>query len=834
MSTALLPFFILSIILSFALHKSCFAIDNYTITVAQSIVDSETITSSPDGVFKLGFFGASNSSSCYVGIWYNNIPEQTIVWVANRDNPLKDSSGSLSITRDGNLVVLDGRGMVLWSTNLTNIASNNTMAELLDTGNLVLRDEEDGEKILWQSFENPADTFLATMVLGGSRRTGKRQGLTSWKSESDPSTGIFYLGLELTDIPQLVIWNGSKRHWRSGPWNNKNFIGTPAMPSAYSNGFFISNDDPEDNVYFSFKFTDNSVRRFALSHLGETFGEALIENKWKRFWSTNKNKECDVYGKCGPFGSCNILESPICSCLRGYTPRFNDDWSKGNWSGGCLRKSKLKCERNETGNSNKGVKEDGFVTINNMKVPDFAYWLRSSLNVEKCEQECLNNCSCLAYWHDSGVGCLTWSGNLVDISKFSEGGVDLNIRVAHSELDRKKNTKAIVIASVLIGAFVIAGCTYLCWRWMTTQKGKQKKDMETSLFQKDESSDPNMLTADNPDLNFFKYETLNIATNNFIGANKLGAGGFGPVYKGTLADGQEIAVKRLSKGSVQGLEEFTNEVIVILKLQHRNLVRLLGCCVEGDEKMLIYEYMPNKSLDAYLFDPTKRALLDWRKRFQIIEGISRGTLYLHRDSRLRVIHRDLKASNILLDEQLHPKISDFGMARIFRGNELEANTIRVVGTYGYMPPEYVMEGQFSEKSDCFSFGVLLLEIVSGKRNSSFYYEETPLSLSGYAWQLWNEQKLQSFIDPSLLSEPIFEAEILRCIHVGLLCVQDFAKDRPNMSTTLSMLVSEIAVLPIPKQPAFMERRISTNSNLPAKSQNAWSINNLSITNVEGR
>ncbi|KAI3934571.1 hypothetical protein MKW92_006440 [Papaver armeniacum] len=624
--------------------------------------------------------------------------------------------------------------MVLWSTNLTNIASNNTMAELLDTGNLVLRGrKEDGEKILWQSFENPADTFLATMVLGGSRRTGKRQGLTSWKSESDPSTGIFYLGLELTDIPQLVIWNGSKRHWRSGPWNNKNFIGTPAMPSAYSNGFFISNDDPEDNVYFSFKFTDNS---------------ALIENKWKRFWSTNKNKECDVYGKCGPFGSCNILESPICSCLRGYTPRFNDDWSKGNWSGGCLRKSKLKCERNETGNSNKGVKEDGFVTINNMKVPDFAYWLRSSLNVEKCEQECLNNCSCLAYWHDSGVGCLTWSGNLVDISKFSEGGVDLNIRVAHSELDRKKNTKAIVIASVLIGAFVIAGCTYLCWRWMTTQKGKQKKDMETSLFQKDESSDPNMLT------------TLNIATNNFIGANKLGAGGFGPVYK-----------------------------------------------------MLIYEYMPNKSLDAYLFDPTKRALLDWRKRFQIIEGISRGTLYLHRDSRLRVIHRDLKASNILLDEQLHPKISDFGMARIFRGNELEANTIRVVGTYGYMPPEYVMEGQFSEKSDCFSFGVLLLEIVSGKRNSSFYYEETPLSLSGYAWQLWNEQKLQSFIDPSLLSEPIFEAEILRCIHVGLLCVQDFAKDRPNMSTTLSMLVSEIAVLPIPKQPAFMERRISTNSNL---------------------
>ncbi|KAI3910451.1 hypothetical protein MKX01_034845 [Papaver californicum] len=174
------------------------------------------------------------------------------------------------------------------------------------------------------------------------------------------------------------------------------------------------------------------------------------------------------------------------------------------------------------------------------------------------------------------------------------------------------------------------------------------------------------------------------------------------------------------------------------------------------------------------------------------------------------------------------------MARIFGGNELEANTRRVVGTYGYMPPEYVMEGQFSEKSDVFSFGVLLLEIVSGKRNSSFYYEETPLSLLGYAWQLWNEQKLRSFIDPCLLSEPIFEVEILRCIQVGLLCVQDFSKDRPNMSTTLSMLVSEIAVLPIPKQPAFMERRVSRNSVSSPKSQNACSINNLSITNVMGR
>ncbi|KAK9756281.1 hypothetical protein RND81_01G086700 [Saponaria officinalis] len=179
----------------------------------------------------------------------------------------------------------------------------------------------------------------------------------------------------------------------------------------------------------------------------------------------------------------------------------------------------------------------------------------------------------------------------------------------------------------------------------------------------------------------------------------LGQGGFGQVYKGKLVDGREIAVKRLSAASLQGVEEFMNEVVVICRLHHKNLVSLIGFCVEGEEKLLVYEYMPNKSLSEFLFDSTKRELLDWQKRFNIIEGICRGLIYLHRDSRLRIIHRDLKASNILLDEQLNPKIADFGMARIFDHGQDKDETRRVVGTYGYMAPEYAMDNHFSEKSD---------------------------------------------------------------------------------------------------------------------------------------
>ncbi|XP_044495915.1 cysteine-rich receptor-like protein kinase 26 [Mangifera indica] len=309
----------------------------------------------------------------------------------------------------------------------------------------------------------------------------------------------------------------------------------------------------------------------------------------------------------------------------------------------------------------------------------------------------------------------------------------------------------------------------------------------------------------------FDFNTVRVATNNFSDANKLGQGGFGAVYKGRLLNGQEIAVKRLSKGSGQGDLEFKNEVLLVAKLQHRNLVRLLGYSLEANERLLIYEFVPNTSLDHFIFDLKERTQLDWETRYKIIGGIARGLLYLHEDSRLRIIHRDLKASNVLLDAEMNPKIADFGMARLFERDETQGNTNRIVGTYGYMAPEYAMHGQFSVKSDVFSFGVLLLEIVCGQRNNSFRIRENEEDLLSFAWKNWSDGTTTNLIDPTLSIGS--KKEMIKCIHIGLLCVQESVADRPTMASVVVMLNGNSLTLQLPSEPAFfMHSTISNRSS----------------------
>ncbi|KAF7026108.1 hypothetical protein CFC21_038239 [Triticum aestivum] len=395
----------------------------------------------------------------------------------------------------------------------------------------------------------------------------------------------------------------------------------------------------------------------------------------------------------------------------------------------------------------------------------------------------------------------------------------------HGRNSHRNALRIIAIAAPLLSIFL---CFICCIVWMTRRrKGTDILHDQAATNRLEEDALVLRLEDKSSELTLFEFSEILHATHNFSKENLLGQGGFGPVYKGQLPDGMEIAVKRLASHSGQGFTEFKNEVELIAKLQHNNLVKLIGCCIEGEEKLLVYEYLPNKSLDFFIFDVSQTTVVDWNKRCVIIEGIAQGLLYLHKHSRLRIIHRDLKASNILLDQGMNPKISDFGLAKIFSSNDTQGSTKRVVGTYGYMAPEYASEGIYSIKSDVFSFGVLLLEILSGQRNSGFHQHEDFLNLLGYSWQLWEGGRCFELLEASITKE-IHAAEARRYINIALMCVQEHADDRPTMSNVVAMLNSESVILPEPKHPAYFSLRVSKvdesgNNDVPVCSNNDLTI-----------
>ncbi|XP_073016128.1 G-type lectin S-receptor-like serine/threonine-protein kinase At4g27290 [Primulina eburnea] len=808
--------FVLLLIL-IALNFSISSASMDTINSIRSVRDGEAIVSS-GGMFELGFFSLGNSKNRYVGIWYYGIPVKTIVWVANRASPLTNQAGVLKVMEPGVLVLVNDTGEAVWSSNRSR-SGQKPVAQLLDSGNLVLKDEDADdteENYLWQSFDYPTDTYLPGMKFGWNFVTGLEVYLAAWKANDDPAPGDSTYHLELTGYPQIVLRRNATEITRYGPWNGIYFSGFPDVRGNPT--YFMDFVMDKNEVYYQENIIDKLVvRRLTLNPSGVV--QRLTWVNRTQQWEVYMNRpadNCDSYSLCGAYGICYIQNFPACNCLDKFVPKDSEGWIKTDWSNGCIRKTNLSCQG------------DGFIKCSRIKLPDVRNsWFNESMSLKECEVECLKKCSCMAYTQlniRNGSGCLLWFGDLVDIRSLSADGQDIYIRMASSEIDSRGMKRRILIASLtsMMGIILLAALSlilYIRKRNKDSIKGEQAGKFNESEHKELE-------------LPFFKLATILKATNCFSIENKLGEGGFGPVYKGMLEGGQEIAVKRLSGTSTQGLDELKNEVIFIAKLQHRNLVRLLGCCIRGDENMLIYEYLPNKSLDVILFDETAGYLLDWQKRFHIINGIARGLLYLHQDSRLRIIHRDLKASNILLDSEMNPKISDFGTARSFGGNETAAQTRRVIGTYGYMSPEYAVDGIFSVKSDVFSFGVLVLEIVSGKRNRGFSHSDHHLNLLGHVWTLYKEERLQEVAEATLRN-PQELPQVIRSIHVGLLCVQHNPEDRPSMSSVVLMLGNE-GVLPEAKHPGFFTEREPIVSQDSTATDATNSPNQLTITVLDPR
>ncbi|KAH7675772.1 S-receptor-like serine/threonine-protein kinase protein [Dioscorea alata] len=754
-----------------------------TISFQQPLSGNQTIVSK-GGIFELGFFTPGKSQNYYIGIWYKKRPERTVVWVANRETAVSSATNSeLTISRDGNLVLLDKSKNQIWSSNLTSIRSNSTtVAVLLDTGNFVLTNQSDSSMIYWQSFDHPTDSWLPGGRVGWNNITKQYMTLVSWRSEDDPASGSYSFGMDPTGTDQLVqMWNGTEYYWQSGGWNGQYFS---SVPELTRNQVFkyIYNESLNSVTYTIDDAKVALVTRFQASVTGLGIQWAWLNTtpEWIASWSQPK-LQCQVYSFCGPFSICADTAAPVCSCLQGFEPASKIDWDSGSWKGGCVRRTKLLCETNSTVNVGQ---EDKFLMIPNMQLPVNPEASPTN-NSDQCQVSCLSNCSCVAYSYN-GNDCLIWSSGLVNLrpSTNSSNSLvgDVFLRLAASELqDSSNGVSAGVIAGAVVGGVVLCLVLVLVVMWILCRKRRQTR---TALRQTKEGG-----------LVVFSYRELEHLTKNF--SERLGGGGFGSVFKGVLPDNNVIAVKKL-EGLRQGEKQFRAEVSTMGTIQHVNLVRLRGFCCEGDKRLLVYDFMPNGSLDSYLTDNHAKQTLGWKQRYQIAIGTARGLAYLHEQCRDCIMHCDIKPENILLDKDLCPKVSDFGMAKLM-GRDFSRVMTTMRGTVGYLAPEWITGLPVTPKADVYSYGMVLFELISGKRNATVHEDEQVTFFPVWATKRVVEgDDVLSLLDKSLHGDADIE-ELGRVSKVACWCIQDEESERPSMGQVVQMLegVVEIQMPPIP-------------------------------------
>ena len=761
------------IVLLFFMSVTCGNLSTVSDTIfpGESLSGNQTIISK-GGVFELGFFTPGKSQNYYIGIWYKGlpIPNKTVVWVANRNQHVSDpSSSALKLFRDGNLVLLTPNKIRVWSTNSTSSLPNSTVGVLLDNGNFILRKISDSSSIIWQSFDHPTDTMLPGAKFGYNKVTNDSQILTSWRSSENPAPGLFSQELEPKGPSILFKWNRSNVYLSTGEWTGKTFSLMPetGLGRYAKNLTFVSN---ENESYFVYSASSN----FALVRsVLDVTGQLLLLVWWDELQQWNlvwikPQEQCEVYATCGAFSSCNDQNSTVCACIQGFEPRKLDEWNLKDQSGGCVRRTPLQCDHG--GN-------DAFLVMPNMLFPVNSVPLRVN-SIEECKSACLSNCSCTAYASNSG--CFIWIGELINLQQLSfdsKIGREIHIRIAASELlgsKAKTDSKTIWIVSAIAAAFLLFGIVLtLIWR---RQSALTFEAMDDSLM-------------------LFKYQDLKKATKNF--SQKVGEGAFGSVFKGSLPNSTAIAVKKL-RSVKQDEKQFRAEVSTVGTIQHTNLIRLRGFCAEASKWFIVYDYMPKGSLESHLFGKGSQ-IFDWKERYNIAIGTAKGLAYLHEECRDCIIHCDIKPENILLDADYNPKVADFGLAKLV-GRDFSRVLTTMRGTRGYLAPEWLSGEAITSKVDVFSFGKLLFEIISGRRNIDILNDD----LSNYfpirvANAINKGEEVMMLLDYKLENSDNIE-ELTRACKVACWCIQDNEKDRPTMRHVVHILegVMEVGVPPIPQ------------------------------------
>ncbi|XVE66274.1 hypothetical protein DITRI_Ditri08aG0067500 [Diplodiscus trichospermus] len=773
--------------LMFLVLFMCFFVESHvslgvdTISSNQSLSGNQTLVSA-GGLFQLGFFRPGKSSNYYIGMWIKRVPRQTTVWVANRDKPIHDIYSSVLKISDGNLVLFNESQVPIWSTNVTSTASSSVVAVLLDDGNLVLRDGANSSKILWQSFDHPTDTWFPGSKLILDKRTNQSRRITSWKSLDDPAPGLFSFELDPSKTNQIIIvWNRSQPYWSSGTWDEqiRSFSLVPemrmsSMDNINYNFSYVSNENESYFIYFFHNSSTISPVQMDVSGQIKQMSWLDDVKQWSVFF-LQPRQQCEVYGFCGSFAGCNEKSQPFCYCLAGFQPTSQVNWNQQVYSAGCVRTTKLQCQTASVGNG----RGDRFREIRNTTFPTNPQNTMAE-SIMECKSTCLKNCSCTAYAYQKNQ-CLIWIGDLLNMQELGPDDTKadtLSIKIVASEIFSPSNKKRVIIVSVAVSV----GLLLLGLTMFIIIRGRKKT----------------IITAEQAEASLvaFGYKDLQKATKNF--SKKLGKGSFGSVFIGTLPDASIVAVKKLESIN-QGEKQFRTEVSTIGNINHVNLVRLRGFCSEGSGKLLVYDYMPNGSLDRHLFHARDSEPLDWKTRYQVALGVARGLAYLHENCRDSIIHCDVKPENILLDVDFCPKLGDFGLAKLL-GRDFSRVLTTMRGTMGYLAPEWISGVAITPKADVYSFGMMLLEFVSGRRNFQHTNDEGGTFFPAWVARQVNEgADILKLLDNRLNGNANLE-ELSRMCKVACWCIQGNGIQRPSMGQVVQILegVLDVSVPPIPR------------------------------------
>ncbi|KAJ7520472.1 hypothetical protein O6H91_19G007300 [Diphasiastrum complanatum] len=728
-----------------------------SITLGERLHSNQTLVSQ-NGVFALGFFSGS-SNAIYLGLWFADTASSPKVWVANRDSPAPTSEVFLELSEEGNLILVDSKGKIFWMSATS--GKEVKTAVLLDTGNLILKSNATAS-VVWQSFDYPTDTWLPEMKM-----TSKTT-FTSWKSLINPASGRF--SFIMHDYGALeLLWNEYVSYYKSDSWierPNRTYVDTTQNKTYVLILTFVSN---ATSSYYTWIGVDNQHFYIALGVDGVLIAYAWSEylEEWFFLYS-NPTNVCQVEHLCGPYGICDSNSLPFCKCPVYLTPVDPEGWDQNDWSMGCILQAQ--------------TSYDFSVTISN--------GINNSYNM--CEKLCSRDCTCVGYMYSADSKCFLQHTPLVNgqNSPDFEGSILLKVSASDnpSPSQRGLNVASIVggVAGLILLLLLVSVCLIIKSRTAVFRTSVSSRRAYQGFVK-------------------FSYKELQKATNNF--SETLGAGGFGSVFAGRLMDNSLVAVKKLETRLTQGEKQFLAEVNTIGSIYHMNLVILRGYCAEDSHRLLVYERLTNGSLDSYIFKANSvgnQQLLDWNTRVGIALGTARGIAYLHEDCRDCIIHLDIKPENILLDDNFCAKVSDFGLAKLI-GRECSGAITTMRGTRGYLAPEWLENMPITAKVDVYSYGMTVLEIISGRKNVDVKAE-----LDRWYFPLWayKQMKLGNF---ALLADERLDGrydleQLKKLVQVAIWCIQDEQSVRPAMRQVVKMLEGLIEVMepPIPRSLTLLE------------------------------